>query len=111
MRWLSIIGLGEDGAEGLSAAARSLLSGAAHVFGGRRHFRELLQKSDEGIASNILADRLTRLVAAGLLTGLWTAIMTAFFFARRNWLFRLDEKGWPRPKSTAQGQPVPPEPK
>ncbi|MEA3536886.1 phosphatase PAP2 family protein [Rhizobium sp. CC-YZS058] len=50
-------------------------------------------------------------VAAGLLTGLWTAIMTAFFFARRNWLFRLDEKGWPRPKSTAQGQPVPPEPK
>ncbi|MDT8262221.1 precorrin-6y C5,15-methyltransferase (decarboxylating) subunit CbiE [Roseomonas mucosa] len=37
MRWLSIIGLGEDGVEGLSAAARSLLSGAAHVFGGRRH--------------------------------------------------------------------------
>lgn len=38
------------------------------IFGGRRHFRELLQKSDEGIASNILADRLKRLVQAGLLT-------------------------------------------
>jgi DNA-binding HxlR family transcriptional regulator len=38
------------------------------IFGGRRHFRELLQRSDEGIASNILADRLKRLMAAGLLT-------------------------------------------
>lgn len=37
------------------------------VFGGRRHFRELLQGSMEGIASNILADRLKRLVQAGLL--------------------------------------------
>ena len=38
-------------------------------------------------------------VAAGLLTGLWTALMMAFVFARQGWLFRLDEKGWPRPKS------------
>ena len=38
------------------------------IFGGRRHFRELLQRSDEGIASNILADRLKRLVATGILT-------------------------------------------
>lgn len=38
------------------------------IFGGRRHFRELLQGSEEGIASNILADRLKRLVQAGLLT-------------------------------------------
>jgi DNA-binding HxlR family transcriptional regulator len=38
------------------------------MFGNRRHFRELLTKSEEGIASNILADRLKRLVAAGLLT-------------------------------------------
>ena len=37
------------------------------MFGGRRHFREL-QGSIEGIASNILADRLKRLVAEGLLT-------------------------------------------
>lgn len=38
------------------------------MFGNRRHFRELLTRSDEGIASNILADRLKRLVEAGLLT-------------------------------------------
>lgn len=38
------------------------------MFGNRRHFRELLAKSDEGIASNILADRLKRLVEKGLLT-------------------------------------------
>ena len=37
-------------------------------------------------------------VAAGLLLGLWVALMTAFVFAQRNWLFRLDEQGWPRPK-------------
>lgn len=38
------------------------------MFGNRRHFRELLQHSEEGIASNILADRLKRLVKQGLLT-------------------------------------------
>nr|WP_245162213.1 helix-turn-helix domain-containing protein [Brevibacterium marinum] len=38
------------------------------VFGGRRHFRELLTLNDEGIASNMLAARLHRLVDEGLLT-------------------------------------------
>ncbi|MBN9232291.1 MULTISPECIES: winged helix-turn-helix transcriptional regulator [Phyllobacteriaceae] len=38
------------------------------IFGGRRHFRELLNGSIEGIASNILADRLKRLVELGMLT-------------------------------------------
>jgi DNA-binding HxlR family transcriptional regulator len=38
------------------------------MFGNRRHFRELLSKSQEGIASNILADRLKRLVERGLLS-------------------------------------------
>jgi DNA-binding HxlR family transcriptional regulator len=38
------------------------------MFGDRRHFRELLAGSEEGIASNILASRLKRLVDAGLLT-------------------------------------------
>jgi len=37
------------------------------MFGNRRHFRELLNRSDEGIASNILAARLKRLVALGLI--------------------------------------------
>ncbi|MDB5430946.1 MAG: transcriptional regulator, partial [Caulobacter sp.] len=38
------------------------------MFGNRRHYRELLTRSEEGIASNILADRLKRLVASGMLT-------------------------------------------
>ena len=38
------------------------------MFGDRHHFRELLTGSQEGIASNILADRLRRLVANGLLS-------------------------------------------
>jgi precorrin-6B C5,15-methyltransferase / cobalt-precorrin-6B C5,C15-methyltransferase len=36
-RWLSIVGIGEDGVDGLSAVARGLVSGAAIVFGGKRH--------------------------------------------------------------------------
>jgi DNA-binding HxlR family transcriptional regulator len=38
------------------------------MFGNRRHFRTLLTESEEGIASNILSDRLKRLLAAGLLS-------------------------------------------
>jgi len=38
------------------------------MFGKRRHFRELLTRSEEGIASNILADRLKRLEKAGLVS-------------------------------------------
>lgn len=38
------------------------------MFGNRRHFRELQANSEEGIASNILADRLKRLIRGGLLT-------------------------------------------
>jgi DNA-binding HxlR family transcriptional regulator len=37
------------------------------MFAGKRHFRELLQ-SGERISSNILADRLSRLVEHGMLT-------------------------------------------
>jgi precorrin-6B C5,15-methyltransferase / cobalt-precorrin-6B C5,C15-methyltransferase len=36
-RWLSIVGIGEDGVEGLSATARGLIGAAEIVFGGRRH--------------------------------------------------------------------------
>lgn len=38
------------------------------MFGNRRHFRELLLKSEEGIASNILADRLRTLLEQGIVT-------------------------------------------
>ena len=40
------------------------------MFGNRRHFRALLKGSGEGIASNILAARLKRLAALGLVTRL-----------------------------------------
>jgi len=36
-RWLSIVGIGEDGIEGLNATARGLIQSAAVVFGGARH--------------------------------------------------------------------------
>ena len=35
--WLTIVGLGEDGIAGLSAAAREAIGNAEFVFGGRRH--------------------------------------------------------------------------
>lgn len=38
------------------------------MFGNRRTYGELLACSEEGIASNVLADRLKRLTQAGLLT-------------------------------------------
>ena len=38
------------------------------MFGNRRHFRELLTHSVEGIASNVLADRLRRLEGAHLVS-------------------------------------------
>ena len=38
------------------------------IFGNRRHFRELLLKSEEKISSNILADRLKTLLEQGVIT-------------------------------------------
>src|SRR6201747_278532 len=38
------------------------------MFGNRRHFRELLTKSEERISSNILADRLKTLLEQGIIT-------------------------------------------
>lgn len=48
-RWLSIIGIGEDGIEGLSAAARQLIAGASLVVGGARHL-ELARSLIRGTA-------------------------------------------------------------
>jgi precorrin-6B C5,15-methyltransferase / cobalt-precorrin-6B C5,C15-methyltransferase len=38
-RWLSIIGIGEDGVDGLSPVARGLIGDADIVFGGERHLK------------------------------------------------------------------------
>lgn len=65
-RWLSIIGIGEDGRAGLSATALRLVEGADLVIGGRRHL-ELIgetrgekaewEKPLEATATTILARR------------------------------------------------------
>ncbi len=38
-KWLAVVGIGEDGVDGLGATARRLVAGAEVVFGGRRHLR------------------------------------------------------------------------
>jgi precorrin-6B C5,15-methyltransferase / cobalt-precorrin-6B C5,C15-methyltransferase len=50
-RWLSIVGIGEDGVEGLSSVARQLINSAELVVGGARH----LELANELIRSRRLA--------------------------------------------------------
>jgi precorrin-6B C5,15-methyltransferase / cobalt-precorrin-6B C5,C15-methyltransferase len=46
-RWLAVVGIGEDGIDGLSPAARRLVAQAAFVVGGRRHLALAGQLSAE----------------------------------------------------------------
>jgi DNA-binding HxlR family transcriptional regulator len=50
-----------------SATAGALIVIGDVMFGNRRHSGDLRRLSEEGIASNILANRLKRLVRGGLL--------------------------------------------
>lgn len=66
--WLTIIGLGEDGPSGLSAASRDALAGAEVIFGGPRHL-DLVGAGARGLpwpvpfdATPVLADRGRRVV-------------------------------------------------
>ena len=57
-RWLSIVGIGEDGVEGLSASARALVANADIVFGGERHLetcRAVDQRERAALAEPVLA--------------------------------------------------------
>jgi precorrin-6Y C5,15-methyltransferase (decarboxylating) len=47
--WLSIIGIGDDGLDGLSPVARSVLTAADIVFGGKRHLAMLTDKAQEQV--------------------------------------------------------------
>ncbi len=44
-KWLSVVGIGEDGLSGLNAVALSLINNAAVIFGGSRHLA-ILPKTD-----------------------------------------------------------------
>jgi len=63
--WRPSIGLSRQPHAGDARRRWSLILIRDVMFGNRRRYRELMNFSEEGIASNILADRLTRLVDAG----------------------------------------------
>lgn len=46
-RWLSVVGIGEDGIEGLSAAARTLIESADLLIGGERHLAMVPVEEDQ----------------------------------------------------------------
>lgn len=64
-RWLTILGIGEDGVDGLSSAARTLLSDAILVVGGARHLAlaATLIRGDTLAWPSPMADALPALVA------------------------------------------------
>lgn len=53
--WLSIIGVGEDGLQGLSDSSCAALAGARHIFGAPRHLA-LARVSDRGTAWDVPFD-------------------------------------------------------
>jgi precorrin-6B C5,15-methyltransferase / cobalt-precorrin-6B C5,C15-methyltransferase len=62
--WLSVIGIGEDGPAGLSAAARALIDAAALLVGGERHLALLPDAKAERLAwRQPLADTMTEIAA------------------------------------------------
>jgi precorrin-6Y C5,15-methyltransferase (decarboxylating) len=63
-RWLSIIGIGEDGLDGLSPAARRLIAQAALVVGGARHLKLAgLQGERTFVWPSPIEDALPRIMA------------------------------------------------
>jgi len=83
---------------GHSAAVGSFF-GAFSMLAPRLRPLFLLGALTIGVSRVIVGAHYPSDVAAGLLLGLWTAVATAFFFARKQWLFRFDARGWPLPKS------------
>lgn len=67
-RWLSIVGIGEDGLEGLGENARRLIAAAEFVFGGRRHLA-LVQPLIAGVPHSWPAPFDTEMIAVRELRG------------------------------------------
>ena len=64
-RWLSIVGIGEDGLDGLSPAARARVQGAELLVGGARHHAFVPDHVAERLTwPSPLADAIPRLLAA-----------------------------------------------
>lgn len=63
--WLAIVGIGEDGVEGLTAKARGLIEGAALVVGGKRHLQlaESLIRGEAMAWTSPIADTIPILLA------------------------------------------------
>jgi precorrin-6Y C5,15-methyltransferase (decarboxylating) len=62
--WLSIVGIGEDGLEGLSPAARRILSQAPFIVGGARHLALLGPTTAETIAWPVPFERGLEMICA-----------------------------------------------
>lgn len=61
--WLSVVGIGEDGLEGLSPAARALIDAAEVLVGGMRHLLLVPRPRARRIAWGALHDDLDRIAA------------------------------------------------
>jgi len=64
-RWLAIVGIGEDGAEALSPAARCLIANAKLVIGGKRHLAlaDGLPKGERRVWSSSIADSIPAILS------------------------------------------------
>ncbi|MGH7059940.1 MAG: precorrin-6y C5,15-methyltransferase (decarboxylating) subunit CbiE, partial [Stellaceae bacterium] len=64
-RWLSVVGIGEDGLAGLAPAARTLVDTAEILVGGARHLAMVPENVAESVAERFVWDRpLERTIAA-----------------------------------------------
>ncbi len=114
-RWLSIVGIGEDGVEGLSATARALVSGADIVFGGERHLKlaaplikgrasavaEPVRARHRGGAGAARAARSACSPPAIPSTTAWARCWRAAFRRRRPWWCRRPRPSAWRPRGSA----------
>lgn len=87
--WLSIVGIGEDGADALSPAARALIAQATFIVGGARHLALVGETTAERMQwPSPLVDALPRLLAQRGAPTVALASGDPFFFGVGDWLTR-----------------------